>query len=293
MAITTYDVNKVTICYPNVTDKATLSGGSYTTLLPLNNAKDRILAKKARTTNLLAASTQFNMVLPGFQAVGCFAIANHNFSVNATFRIRLYAENNFTNLVYDSGFLEVWPAVYDTVLDLEWEYDNYWTGDPSQEDIEAYTTLLTHFFDPKVVKSARVELLDTSNPAGYLEFGRVFLANTFQPRINMSLNPSFGFTNQTEIEQALDTTEYFDVKRQKRSFSFTLDGLDEAEAIQKVNSMQRILGVNGEVLVAYNLKTDDISYIARTFLGRNREVSPLTQPFNDRYSATIDILEIN
>ena len=45
--------------YPNKADVATLSGGSWSGSMPLNNLKDRQIGLKARSTDDALASTRF------------------------------------------------------------------------------------------------------------------------------------------------------------------------------------------------------------------------------------------
>ncbi len=286
------DLNKVALCYPNYTDLGTLSGGTYTAGLPLNNAKNRIFAKKARTTNLTAANTLFNLALARVRPVGCVAIAAHNFSATSTVRIRVYAEIAQTTLLYDSGVISVWPAVYDSSSELEWEYNNFWEGTLDETDRAAFTPLFTHIFEIQIAESIKVEIFDSTNTAGYVEFGRIFVSDVFQPAINMIYGVEFGYENATEIESALDTTEYFDRKRQKRTATFQFDALSESEAFQKIYNMRRDLGIDGEILYAYNLQSGSPSFQARTFLGRNVTVNGLSQPYIDRFDSAISLLEI-
>lgn len=283
--------NKVALCYPNYIDETTLSGGSWSTLLPLDNVKNRVLSKRARSTDLLPASTQFSMNFARSRSIGSFCIASHNFSIQAMIRVTAYSEPNNVGLLYDSGIMAVWPAVFST-QDLEWEFDNFWFGNIDEEERQKVTPLYTLFFEPVIVQSLKVEIFDETNMSGYVQLGRVFTSGIFQPDVNMSLGVQFSYENTTEVEIALDRTEYFDVRRQKRTISFVLEGLSEQEAFGRVYTMKRDLGVDGEVLVAYNLDQTSELFIQRTFLARNQSIDPIAHPFLSTYSSAINLVEL-
>jgi hypothetical protein len=286
------DTTKVALCYPNYTDSSLLSGGSYLPTLPLSYAQQRVLAQRARSTDLLPASTQFTITLPQYYPVGAIAIASHNFTTLANIRVRAYTDVTQTTLLYDSGLINVWPAIYDSSRDLEWEYDNFWLGTPGASDLVKFTPLFTNFFVPVIAQSVLVEIFDPTNPKGYVEFGRVFISNIFQPQFNMVYGVNFGYDNFTQIDSALDVTEYFDRKRQKRTMQFSLDAMQDLEAFQSLYAMKRDLGTDGELIVAYNLDTTQPDFFARTFLARNKALNAISQPYISRFTTSLDFIEI-
>src|SRR6266702_1507315 len=94
----------------NRADECTLTLGSYAAGLPLNNLKDRQITKVARSTNALAASSLFLAALTTLRPIRVLALINTNCSRDATYRWRVYTDAGLTDLVYDSGTLDVFPA---------------------------------------------------------------------------------------------------------------------------------------------------------------------------------------
>lgn len=283
----TLNETKVTMAYPNKIDKlTTLSGGSWTTNFPLNHLKDRVLKRKARTTNVLPASTQFTVTWSKVQAVSAIALVAHNLTTESTWQVRLYSG---ATMVYDSGITNVWEPYYST-FDLEFEYDNWWSGHPDQEALDEFTPITTWFDGLYVVDKAEVFIYDQFNPAGYVEIGRAFFGASWQPKINASFGAQFGTEVNTSFEEALSGTDYFDRRQPKRSLSFNLSRLTEEEAFGRAQDMQRELGIDRELLVAFD-RQGDYRY-HKTFLGRMRTLSALEQPYIDYFSAGFEILEI-
>ena len=293
------DENKIVLCYPNYTERTdcTLSGGAWTTSLPLSNLKNRVIKRRARSVDTDPASTKFSVTIGTSVPVMCLALAGHNFSVTAKIRIVVYDDSLKTTTHYDSGFVDAWPAIYDSD-DLEWEYDNFWLGTLQEEELRSFTPLFVNFFNlqPPVVvaisKYIEVEIQDQANPAGFVEIGRLFFADAWQPTRNASLGLSFKHSASTEVETTMDDTEYFDVKRPRRSVSFELDRIPTRDAFGRVFSIQRALGIHGEILFAYTSKDEQYSY-ERRFLGRLTELDAISEPYMDRrHQVPINILEI-
>lgn len=282
----------VLLAWPNRIDTTlSLYGGNYSPNLPLSNAKNRVIAKKARTVDTAEASSFFIATFPEGRPVNVVAIAGHNFTTQATFRVRLYSEASLTTLIYDSGYVNVWPALYST-NELEWEYNNWWEGTITDTDRQNYTPLAFNINTGLYLAlGMRVDIKDTSNPYGYLEFGRVFIGESFQPSINMQYGASISHEISTSTELTLSNNEYFDVRTPRRTASFQLAALDKTEAVAKTYTMQRQQGIHGEIFFSYDPDVSQEMYVI-TFLGRLQSIDPISQPYVDRFSTGINLIEI-
>lgn len=284
------ETNKVALSWPNVIDKTSLSGGSYLSTLPLSNAQNRLFSKKARTINLNTDNTRFDIYLSGGFKIQVLAIAAHNFSVNSRIRIRMYKTND---LIFDSNEIPVWRAIY-TAGSLDWESNSYWTNTLSQDEINDYTkvfSIVMNAGEYPYPDQISVDVYDSENPDGYIEFGRLFVGSLYQPNLNFSLGAEMGYSVNTQIEESINGVEYFDVKTPRRTASFTLDALTEEEAYGEIYRMRRILGVNGEMFFSYFNREDEF-YQIRTFIGRFQQIDPISQPYNDRFNTSFNLIEI-
>lgn len=285
------DPRKVTLCWPNRIEDASLSGGNWEVSLPLSLVQDRVFAVRAQSVDATEASTQFDATLPQGRPVQVIALAAHNLSADAQYRVRLYADAAQTELLWDSGQQPVWPAVYSTA-ELEWEYDNFWAGTLDEESRSQYTPLTTIIADDmQMTTSLKVELFDTANPDGYVRLGRVFIASAWQPDYNASYGIQHGFDSATQVSEAGDRTEYFERKRLKRSATMAFDHLSEPEAFQRLYGMQRTEDISGEVLYAFGLSSTPENF-SRTFIARQQQLDPLSQPYFATHSHNLNLLEI-
>jgi hypothetical protein len=278
------------IGYQNRIDAATFAAyGSWSTSLPLTNIKTRQLSKKARSTNAVNSSTKLRFALDIDRIVSTLGIIAHNLSVDSTWRYRVYSDSGYATLVYDSGTLNVWPSSpYGT---YEWEDEHFWDLLPTQEEISYYTKNIIYVV-PQIVaaKYYQIEFFDSTNTDGYVELGRIFVGQTYQPVLNMNLGASIGYESPTIIDTAISGAEFFDRRESFRIAQFTLDHLTYAESILN-NDIMKISGTDLEVLYIWD-SADALNLQRRSFLGRLKALSPISQPYNTRYQTTYEIKEL-
>jgi hypothetical protein len=278
------------IGYQNRIDAATFSAyGSWSTSLPLTNIKTRQLSKKARSTDDANASTKLRFALDAERIIGSVAIVNHNMQKDATWRYRVYSDSGYSTLVYDSGTINVWPLM--PFGSYEWEDDNFWDLQLSDEEIALFTKTLTYV--PDTIESAQyyqIEFFDSTNTDGYVELGRIFVGAIYQPELNMSLGASIGDETNTVVDVALSGAEFFDRRTSYRIAQFTLDHLTYNESIIN-GDIIKISGTDAEVVYIYDDNTA-LDLHRRAFLGRLRALSPISQPYNTRYQTTYEIKEL-
>lgn len=238
-----------------------LSGGSWVAALPLANLQERSLAKVARSTNVLAASTQCECDLGVARAVALVALPKHTISAAGQIRVRAYTGPGGTgSLVYDSGTLTVWPAGV------------------TAEDIVGWN--LGWFLVLPSAQTARywlLEITDTTNPAGYLDLARLVLAGGWQPTVNLSAGEQLGVTSLTRRDVTDGGAASYVEGPQRRVQTFAIDGLPETEALTHGFDLQRLAGTSGQIFFVFD-PTDTVTGWRRSFLATLRELSALEAP---------------
>lgn len=283
--------NNVMLGFPNRIDAATLSGGSWQASLPLTNLKNRTLGKVARSADALAASTKFDLDLGAEKNIRLLSLINHNLSLDATVQIKASATADFAVLLYDSGTVDVWPAMYNT-LDLDWEDDNWWDGKYTDEQRNGYTWTFVQLLTSRILaRYWRVEITDTTNAAGYVQIGRVFIGPTWQPTINMSYGASLAWETDTQEQRARSGALYFDRRNPRRTVRFSLQNMLVDEALAMAFEIQRRAGLDAEVLYIFD-PDDTVHALRRRFLGRLRELSPIEYPYYARQQTNFQIEEL-
>lgn len=270
-------VTNCLLAFPNRADEATLSSGSWQASLPLTNLQTRQLGVVARSTSAALTSTKFDVDLTKDRNINAVALINHNLSLKALWRVRGSTVVDFASTLYDSGWVSVWPAVY-FPDDLEWEDDNWWTGQYTEEERDGYTWTITRLPTTSILaRYWRVEMDDTTNTAGYVQSGRLFIGPGFQPTVNFSFGLQFGWEAKTDIQEALSGAEYFNRRTPFRTVRFRLDSLTENEAFGRALELSRRAGLDKEILYIHN-PSDTVQVLRRQFLARLRQLSPIEFP---------------
>ena len=277
--------------FPNRADQSVLSGGAYFSTLPLQNLQTRVIGEVARTTNTALASTQFSIDFGRSVKVQVIALRNHNFSIAARYRIVGADVADFSTLLSDSGWADVWPVIYPFGT-LEWEDDNWWSGKYTEEERAGYTTELDYLLPTaKLARYWRIEIDDVGNTAGYVQMGRLFIGPAWQPKLNMIYGASLGWETKTSVQEAKSGAEYFDIRIPYRVQRFTLDGMRQDEAFTRAFEMQRQAGIHGEILFIQN-PHDTIHSLRRRFMARLRTLSPIEYPYFHINSAAFELKEL-
>lgn len=277
--------------FPNRIDLATLSGGTWSATLPLTNLQNRILGKVARSSAATLASTKFDIDLTASKTTKIVALVNHNMSLPATVRVRGSDDNTFATSIYDSGWVAVWPAVY-TTLEVDWEEDNWWTGQYTDEQRGGYTATYVLPLSTNVhARYWRIEIDDTANAAGYVQIGRVFIGAAWQPIINMSYGAAIGWETKTAVQEALGGAEYFQRRTPYRVQEIKLDWMTVNEGLGNAFEIQRRAGIDAEVMWVFD-PDDTIHALRRRYLGRLQELSKVQYPYFDTNSTAFSIKEI-
>lgn len=278
------------IAYGNMTDAATLSGGSWLAALPLTNLQNRLLGILARSTDDANASTKFDVDLGGPRIARVVSLANHTLSLNALYRVRFGDDPAFATTAYDSGWLDVWPAVY-PFGSVPWGSPSWWSGQLAEDEIPDTATLCCIFDDSISGRYLRIEFDDTTNPAGYLDLGRLFIADGWQPDRNMVYGAGLGWLDRSTVQEAISGAEWFTVRPGRRSARIDFTGMTESEAMAEAYELQRIVGTTGEILFIFD--PDDAEHAGRRqWLGRLRTLNMIENPGPNRWRAPFDIQEI-
>jgi hypothetical protein len=249
----------IQISYRNLADAATLSGGSWLSTLPLANLKDARQTKVARSTNALTTSTRVDIDLGTSPKLArLFALVQHNCSITATYRLTAGTTLGGAD-VYDSGTLDVWPTVY-LPGDLEWEDDNWWTGTISAEDADGYPIAIWHDCAQNVrARYWRIQITDTSNAAGYVQAGRLWLGPVWSPNHGYAFGAGLGWEPRSESQRSLGGSAYFDRRPSARVFTF-----------------ERVARNDGEIVVIPD-PADAQRGFRRNIRGFLRRLDPITQ----------------
>jgi len=210
------------ISYPDNTLTATLSGGSFNASFPLINLKDPLLSHTARTANALAASSTFNIDLGATKDIRVLALCRHNISAAGTIRATGYDDAGMTTLIADTGAILAWPETFTAKQTAR--YPNNWT----------YI-----FTDAVTVRYWQIEIIDTTNAAGYIELGRCWLGET-EFEGDISFGYSNGFASFDTVDRSLGGVQSGNKRTPQRALNAAFNYLT-AEERREIIVLQKVL----------------------------------------------------
>ena len=279
------------LIWDNKTDSSTLSGGFWEALLPLTNVQDKLLQKTARSEDVALTSTQFNCDTDPASSIQAIVLCNHNMSLTSLIRIRLSDDVYFATSDYDSGWVDVFESVY-SPENVNWEDDNFWFGKLDQRSLSGYSVNYTHLMTESYSNQyMRIEINDTGNSDGYVEFGRLITAPIFQFVKNAIYGATISWKDETIVSESIGGSAFHEQRQKRRNYSFSTDFMDVDEALESVFELQRNRGVSGEIFLIPD--SDDVLNSFRTsFLGRFTKLEGITHRFFSKYKTSYNIEEI-
>lgn len=273
-------MSNVVIGFGNIVESVGLANGSWLPSMPLSNLQTRQLGVVARSTDLSLASTTFDFTLPAKGKLTVAALANHNLPLDGRHRLIGGSDPTFATVNYDSGWQNVWPAVYHT-MDLHWEDANWWDGRYTEAQRAGYTWTLTQILPstPLVNYSPywRWSFDAHNSTATYVQAGRLFLGSSWQPALNMTYGATLAWQDDSVVQAAISGAEFFDAKTPYRVATFRTEYMSEDDGMSFAFEINRTVGVTKEVLYIWN-PADTLHSLRRQFLARLRSLSPLEFP---------------
>lgn len=288
-------MGNLVIGYNNQADTAIVSRGSWDSSYPLSRLKDYRVPIKARTTDLAASSTQVGFELLNPAYIGMVGLMGSNASATASYRVTLYDDFTFANLLYDSGVRRVYPEGTMAFGSVPWGSPSWWTAVPVPSEIKRFQNNVLHVLDSKSGYGGAmfgqfgiIEIFDTDNTSGFFEAGRLFIGATFQPIVNADYGSiSVALTSRSTITRARDGTPYLQAERPDIAMPFALKELVQDEAM-KVLDLQAVSDIYGEAMVVEN--PDDIRYaFRRQVFGRLKQLDPITYANFAHYSTAFQV----
>lgn len=288
------------ILFPNRADapKGALPGASITgpaSALPVTNLQNRSSSKVWRSVDAQPANTQFLVRLNAQKEIKAIVLGRHNGSVTARWKIKAWYDadgdqDGEANPVYEAE-ADFYPSLGFTE-ELAWEDDNWWDGKPLNEEIAGYAQNAIHIL-PEFVSAPnwRIEIIDDTNPDGFFQAARLFMAGGWQPSQNYAYGGSHGYETDTSSEKSLGGQKVFDRREPYRVARIGFEYLPEDEALMKGLDLCRRAGVDGEVFWIAN-PDNPRTLIQTSFLGHLRQLLPWEQVVFERANIAFEIEEL-
>lgn len=287
-------VQNAVIGFPRWTDEAVFSdgGGAYAPSYPVSNLGRLPLSKVARSASAAEADTRFLAVLGKPRPVRLIGLINHNGSLDGHFRLRLYGNATGTGTaLYDTGPLRFWPPLYPPGS-LEWEDDQFWSGQYSSEEIASYRATRPVLLDRLILaQSIRLEVSDPTNPDGFFQCGLFEIAHGWQVGVNFAIGAEHGFRARSQMLEALGGVKYFDRRDKPRLFNGSIDYLPRDEALSRAFELHRQTDLDQPFLWLPDPESTE-HLLRQCWLARNAQLGLMSYVAFDRDAVRLNFEEV-
>lgn len=228
------------------TERTTFSASSAAGNYPASNLGTLPLANIWESTSVTGQYVKGE--LDKQRGMRLFQILRHNFSNNATFRLRIFEDGAATQAVpvYDSdadtaliGGNQIWPVVYGD--EIEWEDDNWFDGKYTDEE-KLDTVWNRPIWLERIYLglSWRLDFTDPDNADAKFRIGMIDVSQGWQCTRGIRVSTGrFGFRPRTRTVEAWGGTDYHERLTKKRFFEGELPFLPRDEAMGVVYELQR------------------------------------------------------
>lgn len=277
--------------YPDRTLTATISttGTAWDASFPLNNLKNRLKSKVARSTGVTTAHTKFDVTLATTSPVRMIALINHNASyglANAATVTLSFSNTALGNYelghivaapIFATAFYPTLPAGWDTSITAA-DYQaspDFWYVLPASINC----------------KYIRVEISDPDNTAGYFQLGRCFIASAWQPSVNIDYGNAVAWRQVVNKDTSLGGVDWFNVLSRGREIACEFTA-PIAEGMFLAFDAQRRLGLEGELYFIFDPDDTCQLYKQRAMLCRHADINPLENPYFGHASNAFKLVEV-
>jgi len=276
--------------FPRYTGEATFSVGSAAAEYPGSNLGTLPLSYPWRSAGLDPAQTTITATFSRPRRLGLVVIGPHNFSLSATYQVDAYFDAGGTDLMWSSGNIPVWPAVF-AETQVDWDGGRWWDRTYTPEEIQGYPwyrpTLIP---TPDYARSVRIQIFDPFNPEGYVQAGLVELADALRFPVNPSYGATYGYKSRTETQEADGGTKYRRRRNKPRQFRGTIEYMGRDDALGSFLEMQRQLDVDTPFFW-WPDPTDDKHVVRTAFMAHFADLDLQSYAAFDRAGVPVNIEE--
>jgi hypothetical protein len=226
----------------------------------------------ARSSDALAASTQFDVDLGVARSVRLIALPTHNFTSAATVEVDAGTSLGASD-VRNGAAVAAWPAGE--------------TAESTDGINVGYVLVLPANLSARYW---RIKIVDTGNPAGYVQLGRVFIADAYQPAVNAAYGLKLGWATDSARIRSDGGALIHQARPRYRTADFVLPEQGIDAVLSGVFAALHRLGTHTQLYFVFDA-ADTTHLFRRSFLCAWRELSALEMATFDRYQVPIALVE--
>lgn len=234
------------ILYKNLIDDAaaTLTFSSEVATLPGTNVLDDQRGMVWRTTG--CASEWVKLVFPGNKYFNAIALAGFNLSATATITLQANNSDSWASPAVEEEF-EAWEPVigFDEGLYGEHGYGGYMADD----ELPKYTTMVRFLTAAYAYPYIRLLIEDPDNADGYLDIGRVFIGEAYEPYGYHEWDWQIIPVDPSVVTESEGGQAFKDIKNPYCLVKMKLKNLTDEEAYFRFMRIMQDYGVHANIFI--------------------------------------------
>lgn len=237
--------------------------------------------RKGEAHRSTGTSVTYTLTWTAGTTIGAVALPATNLTAAATMRVRFYSDTAATALLLDSGTNIACPGLN---LD-QWA----WSGnlDANAFAYGGASKAVSWLVNTAAVKAVKIDLVDTTNPAGYIDCARIVAGPWWSPTYNGDFGASTELTDASVNTRSDAGDLITDRSTISQNLTFSLNFMPEADRAQ-LSQLMRANGVWKPVFVSILPTAGDASEQDHMAYGK-RKVHPIVIPGFNYYSGSVEI----
>lgn len=280
----------------NYAASSTFSGGSYEELLPITNLQDYRMGIVARTTDATNSSTKIKIDLGSPKRIGAIVLCNGNWSLDATYRVFSSNSSDMSSVRYDTGSGKTIPGFVVNHMLLKYGDPDFWSGILRNRLLSRLRRNLIEVIPSSQIVNSysrywEIDIDDTANTAGFLQYSIAFIGPTFNASINYGSDNGLGVTQLMDQAESLSGSRTTYDRGRRRKWRGAFGFLQNEELFGEV---MRSMIDNGQSEPTFIIpdQTDTLNLQLRSFPATFQTLSEIQQLLiTDRGSTVLDFEE--
>lgn len=276
--------------FPRWTADATFTAGSEADGYPASSLGTLPLSYPWRSAGLDVAQTTNKAVFSAPRKIGVIVFGPHNCSIGSTYEIRTYYDAAGADLVWSSGSLPIWPAVF-TEDQVDWDGGRWWDRTYTPEEVAGSPWYRpTQIPVPQYVIRVDLIITDPLNPAGFVQSCLMELAEVQQFSINFAYGAQYGYRVRTQTQEADGGTQHRRRRPKPRQFKGSIQYAPRDDALGIFMEMRRQLDIDTPFFWWPN-PTDEVHMLRNAFMAHFTDLDLQTYAAFRRDSVPLSLEE--
>lgn len=216
----------------NLIRTSALSGGEWSAELPLANLLDEKRFVSAPARQMFPADpskARIDAVLVAPRLINTIGVLFHTLGLNARYRVSLAPVGG---TLAAPSYVGEWTPVHGRMFDtsaLEWESPNWWTGQPTTEDLTLFRRHLWVTLEPGIRTSGlRIEFDDPESE--WFDVGGLWACGAWSPTFNFDHGRELGLEARSVADEAPSGRVFHEDRMNRRRLTVTWAMLADHEA---------------------------------------------------------------